>query len=568
MVATKNRALRLVIWLFSMALLVAACSPTGPGALIAGKKSLEAGKFEAAVAELQTAVRLMPTNAAAWNYLGVAYHQTGQWTNALVAYSQALRFNRELLEVRFNLGCLQLEQNNPEAAAVELFAYTARRPNDAGGWTKLGLAQQRTRDFGAAEKSFREALRCDPQNVEALNGLGLVFAQRNRPREAADAFAGALKIEPKDRAALLNYATIQQQLNNPAEALQRYREYLALQPRPQDWEAVSAIVRALEPPVAVPARPEVATTAIAAPSSSVAVRPAPAVATSPRSNPPAVAKAETPPPPVNKPAVSVASTVASASPPPATQEVKPAAEPVVKPVVNDSRTEVVRTENPTPPPTPSGAPESKGFFSRLNPFRRDSKASSPESKTAPTATASQTSVETSANSESYAILTASKVKAGDRKAAEYEVARGQQAQRAKRPAEALQYYRRAVTLDESYFEAHYCLGLAAFEIRNFKLATSAWQNAIALRPDSGDARYNYALALKADGRFREAVDELEKLLALHPDEARGHLTLGILYADQVRDIPRARQHYQRVLQLDPRNPQAEAIRYWLVANPR
>jgi len=66
---------------------------------------------------------------------------------------------------------------------------------------------------------------------------------------------------------------------------------------------------------------------------------------------------------------------------------------------------------------------------------------------------------------------------------------------------------------------------------------------------------------------RDAADELEKLLALHPDEARGHLTLGNLYADQLRDIPRARQQYNKVLQLDPSNPQAPAIRYWLVANP-
>jgi Flp pilus assembly protein TadD len=43
--------------------------------------------------------------------------------------------------------------------------------------------------------------------------------------------------------------------------------------------------------------------------------------------------------------------------------------------------------------------------------------------------------------------------------------------------------------------------------------------------------------------------------------------LGNLYAEQLRDIPRARQHYNKVLQLDPRNPQAQSIRYWLVANP-
>jgi tetratricopeptide (TPR) repeat protein len=88
-----------------------------------------------------------------------------------------------------------------------------------------------------------------------------------------------------------------------------------------------------------------------------------------------------------------------------------------------------------------------------------------------------------------------------------------------------------------------------------------------IRPDSADARYNFALTLKAADHPQDAADELEKLLALHPDEARGHLTLGNLYAERLGDKTRARLHYNRVLQLDPRNPQAQAIRYWLVANP-
>ncbi len=538
MLATKNRVTRLVLSLLGVALLVAACSPTGPGALLAGKKSLESGQPEAAIASLQTAVLLMPTNAAAWNYLGVAYHQAGQGTNAAAAYAQALRFNRDLIEVRFNLGCLHLEQNNPEAAAVELFAYTARQPNDAAGWCKLGLAQQRRANLTEAEKSFREALRCDAQHVEALNGLGMVFAQRNRLREAAESFAAALKLEPKHPAALLNLATVQHRLNNPDEALPLYREYLGLQPQPPDWEAVSAIVRALEPAPALAPRPPAANSVVA----------------TPRSNPPVVAKVEAP------------VTAPQSAPPTSTvAEAKSPAAHLVKPVEDDSKVAVVRTNNPVPPSTatrPAPAPASKSFFSKLNPFKREAKPGAGETKPA---AATKVDGGTNAAPSGAAAIPA---KTDDRKAAEVEVARGQQKQRDKRLVEALQLYRRAIILDESYYEAHYCLGLVAFELRDFKLATTAWQAALALRPDSGDARYNYALTLNAEGRYREAVAELEKLLALHPDEARGHLTLGILYAEQVRDIPRARQHYQKVLQLEPRNPQADAIRYWLVANPR
>jgi Flp pilus assembly protein TadD len=75
------------------------------------------------------------------------------------------------------------------------------------------------------------------------------------------------------------------------------------------------------------------------------------------------------------------------------------------------------------------------------------------------------------------------------------------------------------------------------------------------------------LALKAAGYAQAAAAELQKILTAHPNEVRAHLVLGNLCAEQLRDKARARVHYQRILELDSRHPQATAIRYWLVANP-
>ena len=91
--------------------------------------------------------------------------------------------------------------------------------------------------------------------------------------------------------------------------------------------------------------------------------------------------------------------------------------------------------------------------------------------------------------------------------------------------------------------------------------------ALAVQPDSLDARYNFALTLKAAGYELDAVDELKKILASSPDETRAHLALANLYAQQLRDFPQARTHYLKVLELDPATPQATDIRFWLSSNP-
>jgi len=143
-----------------------------------------------------------------------------------------------------------------------------------------------------------------------------------------------------------------------------------------------------------------------------------------------------------------------------------------------------------------------------------------------------------------------------------------QLQRANRLNEAAAAYKQATQLDARYFEAHYNLGLVTYLSRSYRQSLTAWESALAIRPDSTDARYNFALTLKAANRPRDAAGELEKVLTTNPNEARAHLVLGNLYAETLQDRAKARIHYLKVLELDPRHPQATAIRYWLVAHPR
>ena len=98
-------------------------------------------------------------------------------------------------------------------------------------------------------------------------------------------------------------------------------------------------------------------------------------------------------------------------------------------------------------------------------------------------------------------------------------------------------------------------------------ALDASEYALALNPNSRDARYNFALALRQGGFYLDAAEELERLLTRHPLDTRARLALANLYAQQLRQPARARLHYQRLLELDPRHPEAEAIRYWLAQHP-
>jgi tetratricopeptide (TPR) repeat protein len=223
------------------------CGPAGPRAVLKGERLIREQKYALAVQELQEAIRLIPTNAQAWNHLGLALHHNKQPKEALKAYRQALALDRKLSVVHYNVGCLLLEQNDPAGAVDPLTSYTYLQPRSAPGWLKLGTAQLRARRFDAAETSFKRALDLDPANVEAANNLGVAQANRRRPFEALASFNQALRHESRCAPALLNASIVTyQQLNNPGMALQKLRQYTALKPQPAHIAAVTPFVNRLD----------------------------------------------------------------------------------------------------------------------------------------------------------------------------------------------------------------------------------------------------------------------------------------------------------------------------------
>jgi Flp pilus assembly protein TadD len=553
MLAIKNRALRGAMLFLALAVFISGCAPPGTRALLAGKKLLDRGDYAGAVEQLKAATTLLATNAAAWNYYGVALQHAGQPADAAQAYQNALKFNRDLVEAHYNLGCLRLEQNQPDAARTEFMAYTLRRNNTPEGWLKLGEAQLKLHDLHAAETSFSTAHSLNPNNAEALNGLGLASVERGRPQDAAQFFSAAVRFHPDYAPALLNLATVERQyLRDDAQALKNYRAYLMLTPRPANWDAVNDLVNTLEQPAMV-------------------------------------ATLKSPPAMENETAVPAKSNAASAKPP-ANGAAQPALSPRTQPSGRNSgtpprpappadvanvRQETARVPAPNVPAleTPAHPPARRIVSPResQNYTRSGVTPLAPDNPVAAPATVSSAPVRLAPPAPPvfprYLYLSPHKPRAGDRKAAERAFADARQSEQNQDLAAAMNSYRRAAELDPAWFEAQYNYAVLAWRQRDFNDSLAASEMALALQPDSADARYIFALALKSAGYATDAVNELKRIVAANPDEARARLALGNLYAEEMRDPARARPHYLKWLELDPHNPQATNIRFWLSQNP-
>jgi Flp pilus assembly protein TadD len=612
MLATEN-SLRKITMIFAVAVLtiLSGCAPAGLRALISGDDLLRDGKPAQAVEKLKRAVDLLPNEPRAWNLLGLAYHRAGQPQMAAQAYRQALAKDRSNLVAvaHYNLGCLLLEQGSFSTAADELRSFTLITNNSAG-FVKLATAQVRLRQFDAAERNFNSALKLDSRNAEAINGVGVIHAYRNQ-RDAAQYFNAALQVNPKYPPALLNAAVLAQQSPvTKLAALYRFRDYLALTPQPPQADLVKLIVRQLETDLApqfspsTNAIPVLKTNALLAALQSTSAlrtnaglprviaatnaRPGGTltktneVATTPKTNPPAIPPLKTnqliaitnaPVPPADLPVTIVAV--------PGEPEPKIApAQPVTfenttdsSPVAPDVSDDAAIALDLSPAAAPGNEEVKKpGLFARLNPFRDRPKQPPPVTNEVPRTIVLVPRTNTSVASPNpvfprYTYLSPAAPSGGNRVNAERAMSQAVKAQRAGNTNEAVLDYQLALSADPTYFDAQYNLALLAFQTGELKRSLAGWEAALALQPDSINARYNFALALKQGNYAHDAAYELQRILEAKPNETRAHLALGNLYAQQLDEPHKARSHYLKVVELEPRNPQAPAIRYWLAANP-
>jgi tetratricopeptide (TPR) repeat protein len=569
----------------AVGIMLTACGPPGARELRQGEQYIQAGQFSEAIVVLRDAARMLadaprPVQAKAWNLVGLACHGLGQFEAADNAYRQALKLDRDNAAADYNLGCLRIQQSNFPGAIDYLTTYVSLRPKDVQGYLRLatahfhyGLDQRSTADrnkfLEAARRDLEAADKVSP-SADAVNELGVIQMQR-RPasaeaiRAAAANFELGLQRDPQFAPAMLNLAIVDQQyLKNPGQALKLYRQYLTLSPSPPHAKEIKDLVKELDMSQRIIITPENAPSPAPAPrsappSAKVNVVPSNHFAASPTKtvpapSPPAQASVSTPAPP---PPLSNAPTPPPQPPPrESAPVVTDQAPPATSPAVNNSPSvpEPIVTETAPSARTP--------LTRRLNPLHWFSG----KSKTNDQASVAADPPPVRPGTRYEYPLTVTPIP-GDRAQAQRLEADAIVARQAHNLTRSIHDYQEAVDADPTYYEASFELGLTAIENRDYPTALEALHRALALKEDSPEARYAFAWTLQKRGYTEDAVHELDRLLAQHPEEVRGHLLLGNLYAVKLRQPKLAREQYTQALQLDPNNAQAANIRAWLQQKP-
>jgi tetratricopeptide (TPR) repeat protein len=130
-----------------------------------------------------------------------------------------------------------------------------------------------------------------------------------------------------------------------------------------------------------------------------------------------------------------------------------------------------------------------------------------------------------------------------------------------KPLPAIEYFKKAVREDGKFAEAYNNMGIAFFELRDYRSAQDCYKKAVLLKPDFVEALLNLGSAFLFDeqpieglevktgrSRLMDAAMAYEQVISMQPSMAEAYMHLGLVY-EQMHRTDDALKAYKRFKEL-------------------
>ena len=155
--------------------------------LTAGQIFMQKQDFEAALPYVKKAVELEPSNTQSIRNLAQIYYDLGQLEESIQTYEVAINkeMDREVkADLYFNLGILYNKVGNLEEAEYNFTNALDENPDDVEAVMGMALVFENAEKWRKAEKFYRELIAIDPDNPDHYRGMSRVLLQQGEPDES------------------------------------------------------------------------------------------------------------------------------------------------------------------------------------------------------------------------------------------------------------------------------------------------------------------------------------------------------------------------------------------------
>jgi len=190
---------------------------------------LQQGRAKEAVGVLKKATRLEPSLELAFLNLGKAHAMLGEGKEADEAFEKSFNLNPERKKLAH---AAEHQKEGRFEEAGQLYREVLRmNPKNVDALRLLGLLVMGEGQVDEAERLLRRAVSNAPDFVNAIIDLGTALKEQSRIEEAIECFQQATKLEPKNVKAHYQLASTLSPAALTYDAIESYRKVLELRPK-------------------------------------------------------------------------------------------------------------------------------------------------------------------------------------------------------------------------------------------------------------------------------------------------------------------------------------------------
>ena len=198
-----------------------------------GSELLAVGRFDEAIAELQTLIQDEPqlsTTVSARLLMGRAFEAKQRWPEAIAQFRLALAKDPLNPDPHGLLAQALATTQAFEESIGHYQAFLAQRPTDAGAWNGLGIALVATGRAVESIPAFRQAVDLEPRNTHFQANLARALIDQGDMAEAAGHVQQAVGLTPSDPAVLELLGRVRESQGRTEEARHAFQQALRLDP--------------------------------------------------------------------------------------------------------------------------------------------------------------------------------------------------------------------------------------------------------------------------------------------------------------------------------------------------
>ncbi|HYT54486.1 MAG TPA: tetratricopeptide repeat protein [Verrucomicrobiae bacterium] len=176
---------------------------------VEARNDLRQGKTAEAKTEFEELLKQYPNEPDLHLFVGMSLLRLRDPRAALSAIKKAIDIDPNHIEARTLLGYVELEVRGDADAAIKEYSKVIElRPDLPEPYSNLAVAQKKKGELNEAIVSLNKALERKPDFASAMTTRGGIFAEQNKWDDARRDFAAALKIDPQDQGALQGLARV------------------------------------------------------------------------------------------------------------------------------------------------------------------------------------------------------------------------------------------------------------------------------------------------------------------------------------------------------------------------